>query len=226
MRAWLCLFFILAACGAPAPRASTTPPLADPAMRPLAFMVGAWRADDGTIEIWTPAGDALFGVTFTGGGFECVVLSTVEGVPTYHAMPGGKRAVPFRLESVIAGGARFTNPSHDHPQLIRYARTGDTLVATVSMLDGTDPLSFRFTRVDLPAAPDLVEADRRFAADRDPIASGLAPTAATTGALGFTVGTTRPTPADTAPRRGAYVTIWRRQDDGTWSVLFDTGDDV
>jgi ketosteroid isomerase-like protein len=51
-----------------------------------------------------------------------------------------------------------------------------------------------------------------------PIASGRA------GDLGYTVGKatyTGATPAD--GWRSTYVTIWRRQPDGTWKVLFDTG---
>jgi ketosteroid isomerase-like protein len=51
-----------------------------------------------------------------------------------------------------------------------------------------------------------------------PIASGQA------GALGYTVGKatyTGATPA--AGWRTSYVTIWRRQADGAWKVLFDTG---
>ena len=51
-----------------------------------------------------------------------------------------------------------------------------------------------------------------------PIASGR------NEALGFTVGKATFTAADPAEsRRSSYVSIWRKQDDGTWKVLFDTG---
>jgi ketosteroid isomerase-like protein len=51
-----------------------------------------------------------------------------------------------------------------------------------------------------------------------PVASGVA------GTLGFTVGKATFTGATPAERwRSTYVTIWRRQPDGTWKVLFDTG---
>jgi hypothetical protein len=50
-----------------------------------------------------------------------------------------------------------------------------------------------------------------------PIASGR------NEALGFTVGKATYTPKSGARRRTTYVTIWRKQDDGTWKVLFDTG---
>jgi ketosteroid isomerase-like protein len=57
-----------------------------------------------------------------------------------------------------------------------------------------------------------------------PLASGLSPA----GDLGYTVGTSRFTAPDasgarTETHRGAYVTIWRKQSDGRWKVLFDTG---
>jgi ketosteroid isomerase-like protein len=51
-----------------------------------------------------------------------------------------------------------------------------------------------------------------------PIASGQA------GALGYTIGKATYTGATSAAGwRTSYVTIWRRQPDGTWKVLFDTG---
>lgn len=51
-----------------------------------------------------------------------------------------------------------------------------------------------------------------------PIASGRGE------ALGFTIGKatfTADRPEDS--RRSTYATIWRRQGDGSWKVLFDTG---
>jgi ketosteroid isomerase-like protein len=58
----------------------------------------------------------------------------------------------------------------------------------------------------------------------EPVASGLSPA----GDLGYTVGTSRFTAPDSKgvrveTHRGSYVTIWRRQPDGSWKVLFDTG---
>lgn len=50
-----------------------------------------------------------------------------------------------------------------------------------------------------------------------PIASGRR------GDLGYTVGKATFTGKDGASWRSVYVTIWRRQPDGTWQVAFDTG---
>lgn len=268
MRPALFVLALAAACGSP-PKPEA-PTLADPALQRVAFMAGAWKSADDTLEVWTPAGDALFGVAFVGTGFEAAILSIDDGAIVYHAMPGGRPAVPFRLapESGV-GDARFANPEHDEPQLIRYARTGDTLRATVSQLDGSKAIALDFAHVDLEPASMLADADRQFAADTaahgsagwtpwfapdgamlrgttrteghdaikelmspllddpakkllwEPVASGLAPSRE----IGFTVGEASITDHGKTTWRGAYVTIWQQQPDGTWRVLFDTGDD-
>ena len=54
----------------------------------------------------------------------------------------------------------------------------------------------------------------------EPVAAGVSGD----GGLGFTVGTSVYTPRDGTPAEtGSYVTIWRKQPDGTWRVLFDAG---
>jgi hypothetical protein len=57
----------------------------------------------------------------------------------------------------------------------------------------------------------------------EPVASGLSPG----GGLGWTVGTsTWAAGPDQPGRPGAYVTLWRQQEDGSWKVWFDTGNPV
>jgi ketosteroid isomerase-like protein len=268
------LLVLVTACGSSAPSAAGPAPapapapvttLRDPALEPVAFMTGAWKADDGTMEIWTPAGDALFGVTFVGSGFEAAIVSVEDGAVVYHAMPGGRVAVPFRLDA----NGRFVNAEHDEPQVIHYAPTRGGLDTIVSQLDGSKAITMHFERVDTPTAPVLADADRQFAADTqakgsdgwtmwfapdgamgrsagrieghdairaamahllddptkellwEPLASGLA----ATGDVGFTVGEAQITDHGATTWNGAYVTIWHQQPDGTWRVLFDTGDD-
>lgn len=47
------------------------------------------------------------------------------------------------------------------------------------------------------------------------------------GTMGFTVGTYTTTRSENGEARvvgsGKYVTIWRKQSDGTWKVIFDSG---
>jgi ketosteroid isomerase-like protein len=64
-----------------------------------------------------------------------------------------------------------------------------------------------------------------FRLDWRPLASGLADG----GELGYTVGSYQRLQLGKDGKRelrgkGAYVTIWKRQADGSWRVLFDTGD--
>jgi ketosteroid isomerase-like protein len=66
-----------------------------------------------------------------------------------------------------------------------------------------------------------------FRLEWEPFASGLAPA----GDLGFTIGAWQGVKLGDGGARevrghGAYVTIWKKQADGGWKVLFDTGDPV
>ena len=64
-----------------------------------------------------------------------------------------------------------------------------------------------------------------FRLEWQPTASGFAPA----GDLGYTIGSWQAVKlgeggAREVGRHGAYVTIWKKQADGSWKVLFDTGD--
>src|SRR3546814_10927758 len=60
-----------------------------------------------------------------------------DGAIAYIAMPQGGTPVAFRLVRHDIASARFENAAHDYPQRIEYARTGDTLTATISAIDGS-----------------------------------------------------------------------------------------
>jgi ketosteroid isomerase-like protein len=70
-------------------------------------------------------------------------------------------------------------------------------------------------------APAFARADFRIL--WTPVASGMSPA----GDLGYTIGTSRITWSEDGvpapPYCGSYATIWRRQVDGSWRVLFDAG---
>ena len=101
-----------------------------PALAPMAGMVGRWvgRNDE---ELWGPAGDALFGLALTRGGaatsFEFCKVEAHEGGLRYVAAHRGLGPVPFTWTPGTAW--TWDNPSHDFPQRIRYARTGDRMRA-------------------------------------------------------------------------------------------------
>lgn len=269
---------LLAACGSTPGSATTQPggqtiPVAtenaelDGALAKLSWWLGDWRSTDGkSEEHWTAAAGALYGIGLHDGGFEAMIVDDADnggpadGILRFIAMPGGTRSVEFRADTVDDTSALFANPAHDDPKTIGYARTGDTLRAT---LHGEQTITFDFARADLPRAPELEKADLAFSDETQkrgadgwmaafdpsgammrrgeritgpaigemmkplfaegslvwaPIDSGAR------GDIGFTVGKAQFTgkrPEDSW--RSTYVTIWKRQPDKSWKVLFDTG---
>ena len=122
----------------------------------LAWMSGRWEAAAGgrwTEEVWSvPRGGVMLGYSRSGAGetmreFEFLrVAAGPDGVPAYLAQPGGRPAVAFRLTAHGATSATFDNPGHDFPQRIRYVRTGNRMVATISALDGSNAMSWTYRR--------------------------------------------------------------------------------
>jgi len=122
----------------------------------LAWMSGRWESvRDGrwTEESWSaPRGGVMLGYSRSGRGdglreFEFLRLQAgADGVPVYLAQPGGLPPVPFRLTARERTGATFDNPAHDFPQRIVYRRTGDSMVATISKLDGSNAISWTYRR--------------------------------------------------------------------------------
>jgi hypothetical protein len=135
--------------------AATTP---EPAVSDLGWMAGRWESASGdrwTEEYWSaPRGGAMIGYNRTGqdesmSEFEFIRIAPAEdGVLAYHASPGGRQAVSFRLIERDESSATFANPSHDYPQRIVYRRDGDTMVATISTSDGGNAMSWTFRRAD------------------------------------------------------------------------------
>lgn len=122
----------------------------------LAWMSGHWEtSEDGrwTEESWSaPRGGIMLGHSRSGSGdrlreFEFLRLQAgADGVPVYFAQPGGRPPVAFRLTARTRTGATFENPAHDFPQRIVYRRDGDSMVATISKLDGSNAMSWTYRR--------------------------------------------------------------------------------
>jgi len=124
----------------------------------LAWMSGRWETGDAASGRWTeenwsdPRGGVMLGMSRTVSGdrlreFEFLRIQAGEdGVPAYLAQPGGQPPVIFRLTAHDAGSATFDNPQHDFPQRIVYRRDGDTMVATISALDGSHAMSWTYRR--------------------------------------------------------------------------------
>jgi hypothetical protein len=123
----------------------------------LAWMSGHWESltvrGRWTEEIWsTPRGGVMLGYSRSGTNdrmreFEFLrVAAGPDGIPAYLAQPGGQPPVAFRLTAHDATSATFDNPQHDFPQRIVYRRSGDTMVATISALDGSNAMSWTYRR--------------------------------------------------------------------------------
>ena len=122
----------------------------------LAWMAGQWSREEGerwTEESWTlPRGGVMLGHSRSGRGdalreFEFLrIAAGADGVPAYIAQPGGGAPVAFGLVRHDTTSATFENAAHDYPQRIAYVRSGDTLTATISALDGSKATSWTFRR--------------------------------------------------------------------------------
>ena len=122
----------------------------------LAWMSGQWQSESG--ERWTAVagrprrGGAMLGLSRSGRGgtmreYEFLrIQAGADGVPVYHASPGGRAPVGFRLVARDGSSATFENPQHDYPQRIHYRRDGDMMVATISAIDGSNPTSWTYRR--------------------------------------------------------------------------------
>jgi ketosteroid isomerase-like protein len=242
-----------------------------PALAPLAWWLGDWKAEDGSsVEHWNAVAGAIYGVSLQGeDAFEVMIVDDGEdrgkpdGILRFIAMPGGQRSVEFRQRTIADGSALFANDDHDFPKTIRYFAEGAALRATLAG-DDERKVDVRFQKLPSARAPELEAADRAFAADtakrgvdgwvdafepegfmlrgdgeqiaREALADQMrpiltsgrlewAPTASGANAkLGFTVGKATFTASQGGERRlTSYVTIWRKQANGTWKALFDTG---
>ena len=146
MTAWLALgAATLLAAASPATRADE-----------LGWLAGEWVSEDGerwTEESWTaPRGGMMIGHSRSGRGeqlraYEFIRIAPgADGALAYIAMPQGGAPVAFALVRHDGSRAIFENRAHDYPQRIAYARSGDTLTATISLIDGSKPRRWTFRR--------------------------------------------------------------------------------
>jgi Domain of unknown function (DUF6265) len=123
----------------------------------LAWMSGRWLANDNgrwTEEQWSePRAGTMMGYSWSGEGasvreYEYLRLQSGEDDEiVYLAQPGGQpAAIGFYLAQAEGTSATFENPTHDFPQRIRYVRDGDTMVATISAMDGSNAMSWTYRR--------------------------------------------------------------------------------
>lgn len=117
-------------------------PAAEATLEDLAFLHGTWRLMQGgaeTEEIWLPTkGSMMFGVNRTTiptktVAFEYLRIERTKDGINYVAQPNGSPPTKFKLTSIAPNVVVFTNPVHDFPKSIAYAKRADgVLVATLT----------------------------------------------------------------------------------------------
>lgn len=125
-------------------------------MSDLRWLLGCWQSEDGSEqEAWVEESDGSllgFGVTVAGSRVTFYELLTItadaDGVPVYTAHLAGQAPTSFVLSALDGSSVTFSNPAHDFPQEIAYRLEGETLIATISALDGERPRTFPKRRCD------------------------------------------------------------------------------
>lgn len=122
----------------------------------LGWMSGRWVSEANgrwTEEHWSaPRAGTMIGYSWSGRGetiaeYEYLRLQAgEEDQIVYLAQPNGGAGVGFYLAQSDAASATFENPTHDFPQRIRYVRTGETMVATISKMNGSNAISWTYRR--------------------------------------------------------------------------------
>jgi hypothetical protein len=124
---------------------------------PLAWMVGDWKEDvagNWTTEHWQPAQDGVMRGSGASGhdqvvkNRETTSIAFKEGKAVYTASPDGAAPTDFTELSRGASEIVFANDAHDYPQRVRYWREGDTLMAEISLKDGSKAMRWRYRRVN------------------------------------------------------------------------------
>ncbi len=134
---------------------------AAPGLPGLAFMSGCWQgktASGSTIEehYTTPSSNLILGTTrYLRDGatrnFEFTMINADSSGSRVTPHPGGRASVSFRESGRTQTSVVWDNASHDFPQRIRYERVGqDSLVATISLIDGSRATGYRMGKVGCP----------------------------------------------------------------------------
>jgi hypothetical protein len=123
---------------------------AEPGEHRLDWLVGCWTTPDGSAqEVWVAERDGSlsgFSVSVADNKVRFYELLSIrrgeDGSLVYTAHPSGQASTSFTGTTITESSALFVNADHDYPQQIRYSRESNRLHATISLLDGSNPVSF------------------------------------------------------------------------------------
>lgn len=129
---------------------------AAPAATLPGFMAGCWNLVEGehwTQECWMePKAGLMLGASREGiadklkSWEQLRVEQAADGSIVLMAAPGGRSPVAFKASNSSSSAIEFTNAEHDFPQRIRYELKGDRLEAEISLIDGSKPVRWTYTR--------------------------------------------------------------------------------
>ena len=115
----------------------------------LDWMLGCWTSEGGdSREVWVRHSDRQligFAVAVQEGEIvfhEVLSIEADDHGIHYTARPQGQDATTFSAPAAEGTTVSFTNPGHDYPQRVDYKREGNRLLATISLLDGSNPTAF------------------------------------------------------------------------------------
>ncbi|RYY22725.1 MAG: hypothetical protein EOP62_22490 [Sphingomonadales bacterium] len=124
----------------------------------LGWLVGKWCAEPSasgrvTCEQWQPmAGGVMQGKSTTQHAglytVEPMTITVEPGRLVYHAEPPKQAPTDFYAVAAEGQAVRFENKAHDYPQVVRYWREGELLMAEISLADGSKPMRWVYRRED------------------------------------------------------------------------------
>ncbi|HEX8300234.1 DUF6265 family protein [Sphingomonas sp.] len=125
----------------------------------LSWLIGEWctetskvTTDRQTCETWSPMVKGVMqGRTrvrherfFT---VEPMRMTVEPGRLVFHSKPPKQKAADFyAVGAQPAMSIRFENRTHDYPQVVRYWREGELLMAEISLADGSKPSRWTYRR--------------------------------------------------------------------------------
>jgi hypothetical protein len=122
------------------------------------WMTGAWARADGESwadEYWTPPrAGIMIGASRSGKADKLQFWEHMRIVReddcklAFWAIAGDQKPVRFVATQKTAEEIIFENPAHDYPQRIHYWREGKMLKAQISLIDGSQRVSFRFVPIE------------------------------------------------------------------------------
>ncbi|RYD55917.1 MAG: hypothetical protein EOP60_05525 [Sphingomonadales bacterium] len=129
----------------------------------LGWLVGKWCTEKSeaarttTCETWTPIGNGVMrglGKTlherYITIDEQMEIRRDGEGF-VLHSEPIRQKPTNFFARGVQpAMAVRFENRAHDYPQVVRYWREGDMLMAEISLADGSKPRRWTYRREPVP----------------------------------------------------------------------------